>query len=117
METLKEFLLHPIVIRVICVLFVGAIGSNSIIKKIFMLFELFTRSKKAKEALFILTDIVSGIITILLSVIISFVFKDKGDADKYLWLTGSMYGLAAIGVYHFIIEGRLFKLIKAWRNK
>lgn len=119
MEQFLEFSnssIGKILIRVGCIFFIGSVGSHSFLRKIAGLFGLLTKGEKKKKIIFSLTDIVSGFATIVLSIFVSFLYS-KGNDKLVVYGEGLIYGFGSIGIYQFIIEGRLTQIIKTIRSK
>ena len=109
-----------IIIRVVCVLFIGAIGLKLFIKKIFDIFELYARSAKSKKALDLLSEVVSIIGTVGISMIVSHVYAHINDGtmkEIYINAQGLFYGLGAVGLSWLFADGRLIKFVRVWRGK
>ena len=104
-----------ILIRVICVLFIG-LGLKYFLMKIADLFELLSRSKKAKEAIDILSNIASNIGTVGVSFFVCALYRKKGQSDFLVYGEAVIYGLGAIGLYYFFVSGKFKSIWLAIKN-
>jgi len=122
METFIAFTKSPmgeIIIRVICVLFIGAIGLKLFIKKVADIFELFAKGKR-KQAIELLSDVFSYIGTVGISILVSQVYAHIGNStmkEIYINAEGIFYGFGAIGVAWCFEKDRFMKFWRALRGK
>ncbi len=118
METLIAFSKSPmgeIIIRVLCILFIGAFGFKVFVMKIADIFEQYARGEKRKRIIDLISDVISMLGTVALSILISFVYREK-QTDLYLIVEGMLYGLGAVGLYQFI-DKKLVAYIRAYKGK
>ena len=108
--------LGTIIIRALCILFIGAMGFKMFLMKMSDLFELFAKSTKRKKAIELIADMLSIIGTCVLSILVSYRYGE-GETQQYIILEGLFYGLGSVGVYQFIIDGKLIKFIRAWKQR
>lgn len=122
-ETIINFTKSPvgeILIRVTCILFIGAMGLKMFIKKIGDIFELYTRSMRTKKMLDLVADVLSIVGTVVISILISHVYSHiskENMSELYINAEGILYGFGAVGLNWLFSDGRFMKFIRAWKGR
>lgn len=118
-EQVLKFLSTPtgrIIVRLVIVMLVGSVGVNTFLRKIANVFGLLTKGEKRKRFIFALTDFVSIIATVFISILVSYEYRTPYQMDFDVYVSGLLYGFGAVGAYQFIIDGKLWDIIKKIRN-